>query len=70
MHPFGTGPMPGAMALVRGTGLLSQVIEHGESAGSCTFASSPGVCDRRRGVVIGACPGGGNRRHGECDRRV
>ena len=37
----------GAMTVVRGSGLLSQVIERGHSAVSCGNASSPGVCDRR-----------------------
>ncbi len=54
MHPFGAWPKPGAMALVRGTGLLSQILERGSLAGSCRFAGAPRVCGRRGEVVIGA----------------
>jgi hypothetical protein len=36
----------GAMTVVRGSGLLSQVIERGREAVSCSDASSPGVWDR------------------------
>ena len=46
-HPFGVWPRKvGAMTVVRGSGLLSQVVEHGLEAVSCVDASSPGVCDR------------------------
>jgi hypothetical protein len=45
MHPFGSCPRrAGAMTVNPGTGLLSQVIEHG-GAVSCGNASSPGACD-------------------------
>jgi hypothetical protein len=41
MHPFGRSGRA-AMTVASGTGLLSQVVERG-GAGSCDFASSPGV---------------------------
>jgi hypothetical protein len=41
MHPFGIWPKPGAMALMRGTGLLSQVIEHGREPAHARLRAHP-----------------------------
>ena len=60
MHPSGTRPGAGAMAVTPGTGLLSQVIERG-MVGSCGNASSPGAWRPPPGLVTAAAGGVGEQ---------